>query len=133
MMEYVLWLLLFIVSIVVVIAYPSGLVAVESRNIKDHQFRMLTGTIGLGGLLFLYGLNMMAPILVYDGLYLGAYSLLRWLILGLGVSGLALSLLAVWSMYETAWDLHRRAGMFGMISGTVTGLSCLISLGMHLF
>lgn len=125
--------LLTLLAVVVVIAYPRGLVAVETRDIKSHQFWMLTGTGSLGALMLLFTINSVLGIATYDGLYRGAYGLLRWLTIGLGVSGLLLSGLAIWAMWETAWDLHRRAGMFGFLSGTVAGISCLISLVMLFF
>lgn len=131
-MTYLVYPLLAGLALVVATSYPAGLLAVEARNIKDHQFRMLTGTVALGALVFFYLLNLVVPLFAYSGLYRGAYGLLYWLTLGLGGSGLALSLLALWAMWETAWDLHRRAGMFGLLSGTVAGISCLIALTMIL-
>lgn len=122
--------LLTLFSLVVVFSYPGGLISVEYRDIKNHQFRMITGTVALGLLMVLYVTNFLFDIVPYDGLYQGAYGLLRWLTLGLGTSGLLLSGLAIWAMWETAWDLHRRAGMFGFLSGTVAGITGLISLVM---
>ncbi len=120
--------LLTLFSLIVVVSYPGGLVSVEYRNIKNHQFRMICGTLALGFLMALYVTNFFFGIVPYTGLYRGAYWFLRWLTLGLGTSGLVLSGLAVWAMWETAWDLHRREGMFGFLSGTVAGITCLISL-----
>lgn len=125
--------LILFMALTVVLSYPAGLIAIESRQIKDHQFRMLMGTIALGVIVCFYTINLIVPLRDYTGLYRGAYTLSYWLTLGLGVSGLLLSILAIWAMLETAWDLHRRAGMFGMLSGTVSGLSVLINLTLTYF
>jgi uncharacterized membrane protein YozB (DUF420 family) len=125
-------IVLAVASLIVVSFYPAGLVAIESRDIKNHQFRMVSATIALSVICLIYGLNFLFAFYSYKGLYRDAYWLLTWLTFGLGISGLSLSLLAIWSMYEAAWDLHRRAGMFGMLSGTVSGLACFIRLIMYI-
>lgn len=132
-MMFVFEFILILLGMTIVFSYPAGLVSVEKRDIKNHQFRMLTGTIALGLLLLIYVGVFITSFFEYSGLYRGAYNLLFWLIVGLGLSGFSLSLLAVWSMYEAAWDLHRRAGMFGMLSGTFSGLSSIIASLMRIF
>ncbi|MFB6347010.1 MAG: DUF420 domain-containing protein [bacterium] len=125
--------LLIILSVLVILTLPGGLVAIERRDVKSHQFRMLVGTTTLVFLVFLFLVFSWTSLLEYQGFYRGAYWLLWWLTVGLGSSGVVLTWLAIWAMLERTWDLHRRAGMFGFMSGTVSGLTALLSTIMILF
>lgn len=125
--------LLVVLALVVLYGFPAGLVAIEGRDVKRHQFRMLTGTVSLAFMIVLYVLFSSVSLFVYDGFYRSAFWLLWWLTVGLGGSGILLTWLAIWAMLERAWDLHRRAGMFGFMSGTVSALAALLSTVMILF
>lgn len=125
--------LLVILSLIVIYGLPGGLIAIEGRDVKRHQFRMLTGTIALVFLVCFYGGFSLVSLFEYEGLYRSAFWLLWWLTLGLGISGMTLTWLAIWAMLERAWDLHRRAGMFGFMSGTVSAITALLSTIMILF
>lgn len=125
--------LIIVLSLLVMVALPGGLIAIEDRDVKNHQFRMILGTISLGLLVLLYVLLSWFSVLRYAGFYQGAYWLLWWVTVGVGLSGMILTWLAIWAMLERAWDLHRRAGMFGFVSGTVSGCTALLSTMMILF
>lgn len=129
----VTYALLVALSLIVAYAFPMGLVAIEAKDVKRHQFRMITGTVSLGALVVLYVLFSVFSVVDYGGFYRGAFWLLWWITVGLGVSGMLLTWLAIWAMLERAWDLHRRAGMFGFMSGTVSAVTALLSTVMILF
>jgi len=95
----------------------AGLWAILHGRIRIHRRRMLVG----GALLLAHLLLVWVPRLLtgvrYAGRYHGAHRLLVSLQLGLGFTALAGVALALWCVREGAWDLHRRAGMFALMSG----------------
>lgn len=101
----------------------TGMVSISNRDIKNHQFRMLSGYgFLLISLLFLWFYALGTEEL-YPGEWIEAFRLLTWLQAGIGLSSLFLAGVTLWAVYENAWELHRRTGMFAYLGGTVTSVA----------
>lgn len=104
-----------------------GLVAIDDKAVKDHQYRMLAGYISLLVALALYWAMEIKFYPLYTGSFQAAFWLMSWLQRILGVFSLIFGGIALWSVQEGSWTLHRRLGMFTFLSGSTTSLiSCLL-------
>ena len=101
----------------------AGMVSISQRDVKQHQFRMLSGYGSLSvSLIFLWS-HFFESGSLYHGSWIEAFSLLFWLQTGLGMTSLFLAGITLWAVYENAWELHRRTGMFAYLGGTITALT----------
>ena len=110
----------------------TGMVSISNRDVKNHQFRMLSGYGALAislCFLWVYALNTEQ---LYSGQWIEAFRLLAWLQIGIGFSSLVLASMTLWAVYEHAWELHRRTGMFAYLGGTVTSAATVLMLIMIL-
>ncbi|MFB6355900.1 MAG: hypothetical protein ABEJ65_05230 [bacterium] len=112
-----------LLSPLVPVVWILGIQSIESNDVKSHQFRMLTGYGILIFILLLYWGIEIGLGVHYKGYYREAFRLTSWIQRGLGSASLVLGGLALWGMNEGAWQLHRRAGMFTLLSGSVSALS----------
>lgn len=106
----------------------SGMVAISRRNVKKHQFRMLTGFVLFTVSLLIFWSHFYGNATPYEGNFPEAFGLLFWIHLGLGVAGVVLGGLTLWSVAENVWELHRRTGMFTVFSASVSSVLALIMI-----
>lgn len=118
--------ILLLMSSGLIVLWSIGFVAVQNKNIKDHQSMMVLGYYLLVVVMTTVLLGDVFASSGYEGYYTGAYWLISWIVRGLGVSSLLTGGLALWSMSEGVIDLHRRAGMFAFLSGVFCSFSILI-------
>lgn len=120
-------------ALAVQVVWIRGFLAILGRRVRRHQWHMLTG----GGLLVLVLVTFWSVRLgvgsLYGGPYPGAFEWFVTVQLGLGTASCLLMGLALWSMWERVWDLHRRAGMFAFASGFVASGVSEVLVGMALW
>lgn len=115
------------------VVWIRGFVAILNRRVHRHQWHMLVG----GSLVVLTLVVFWGARLLVGGLYQGGFrNAFEWFVvlqLGLGTASCLLMGLALWSMWERVWDLHRRAGMFAFASGFVASGIGEVLVGMALW
>lgn len=108
----------------------GGLISISRRNIKRHQFCMLTGFGFLAVSLLFFWCVSYSYQPFYAGAFREAFRLLFWIQSGLGLASLALGSVTLWAVMENVWELHRRTGMFTFFSGVVTSIVTLVMICM---